>query len=231
MDDYLTEHEQWEALKAWLRENGIWIIAGIAVGALGLLGWNWWNARLDRLAVEASSKYEQILEAFDRNDRTRAHTLIDELARDYSGSPYVDQANLAAARAAVQAGDFSDAAARLTKVMQESDDRELALVARLRLARLQIAQQKPDEAIATLNGVPDPGAFAPRFHEVRGDALYAKGDKAGALKEYLAARAGTSIGSVDAQLLELKINDLEGEGTASPDESAPKATGDSAPTE
>ena len=35
----------------------------------------------------------------------------------------------------------------------------------------------------------EPGEFAPRFAEVRGDVLLAKGDKAGALREYLAARA------------------------------------------
>ncbi|HEY8507012.1 MAG TPA: tetratricopeptide repeat protein, partial [Steroidobacteraceae bacterium] len=128
-------------------------------------------------------------------------------------------------------GDLSDAASRLRKVMEETDDRELALVARLRLARVQIAQEKPDDAIATLNAVADPGAFAARFHEVRGDALYAKSDKAGALKEYLAARAGTGIGSVDAELLELKINDLEGEGITPAGDSAPSAAGGAAPTE
>ena len=39
MDDYLSEKEQWEAVKSWLRENGLWIIAGIALGAVGLSGW------------------------------------------------------------------------------------------------------------------------------------------------------------------------------------------------
>jgi predicted negative regulator of RcsB-dependent stress response len=80
-------------------------------------------------------------------------------------------------------------------------------VARLRLARVQIAQQKSDDALATLNGV-QPGAFGPRFHEVRGDADLAKGDKAGALAEYRAARAMDMGGGRDATLLDLKISDL-----------------------
>ncbi len=91
--------------------------------------------------------------------------------------------------------------------MSRTKDGELALVARLRLARVQVAQNKLDDALATLNGV-KAGAFEARFHDARGDVLFAKGDKAGALKEYEAARAGTDNRSVDPQTLQLKINDL-----------------------
>jgi predicted negative regulator of RcsB-dependent stress response len=92
-------------------------------------------------------------------------------------------------------------------VMEHTQDKELGLITRLRLARVQIAQQKPDDAITTLGG-PPPGAFAPRFHEVRGDAYHAKGDNAAALKEYQAARTSDASGVTDTQLLDLKITDL-----------------------
>ena len=101
MDDYLSENEKWEAVKQWLRENGLSIVAGIAVGAAGLGGWKWWQAREERLALEASAKYEQVLEAFARGDPTRAKTLISELERDHAKSPYVDQAHLLSASSAV----------------------------------------------------------------------------------------------------------------------------------
>jgi len=52
--------------------------------------------------------------------------------------------------------------------------------------------------------VPEPGAFGPRYHEVRGDAYYAKGDRAAALKEYRSAQAGAAGDS----FLALKIADL-----------------------
>ncbi len=41
-----------------------------------------------------------------------------------------------------------------------------------------------------------------------------KGDKAGALKEYEAARVGADDRSVDAQSLQLKINDLKADAPA-----------------
>jgi predicted negative regulator of RcsB-dependent stress response len=221
VEDYLSEKEQWEAIKSWFRENGLWIVAGIAVGALGIGGWRWWESHLDQVGREASGKYEQVLQAFGRGDRTEGLVLLGDLEHNYSSSPYVDQAKLAAARVYVEGNELDKANTELQAVSQRSKDPHLALLARLRLARVQIAQQKPDDALATLNGV-EPGAFAPRFHEVRGDAFYAKGDKTGALTEYRAAR-GMDVGSgvTDTSLLDLKISDLVAD--AAPLPSAAKA--------
>lgn len=213
MEDYLSEKEQWEWLKAWIRTNGLWIIAGIAVGAGILAGWRWWEARTDRIALEAGAKYQQVLDALDRGNKARADTLTTELERDYPSSPYTDQARLIAARVAVEGLDFGKAASILQDVMNGTKDKQLALVARLRLARVQLAQGKPDEALTTLNAV-DPGAFQARYDVVRGDALYAKGDKAGALKAYQSARLGALTQSVDVQSLDLKIDDLRAEQPA-----------------
>jgi predicted negative regulator of RcsB-dependent stress response len=221
VESYLSEKEQWEAIKGWFRENGLWIVAGIAVGALGIGGWRWWDSHLDQVGREASGKYEQMLMALGRGDRTEALVLLGDLEHNYSSSPYVDQAKLAAAGVYVNVNELDKANTELQAVIQHSKDPHLALLARLRLARVQIAQQKPDDALATLNGV-EPGAFASRFHEVRGDANYAKGDKAGALTEYRAAR-GMDMGSgvTDTSLLDLKISDLVADAAPSP--SAAKA--------
>jgi predicted negative regulator of RcsB-dependent stress response len=226
VDDYLSEKEQWEWLKGWVRSNGLWIVAGILVGIGILLGWRWWQARTDRIALEAGAKYQLILEAMDKGDKTRAQTITSELERDYASSPYVDQANLIAARGAVESNELDKAAGILKSTMEKTQDPQLALVARLRLARVQLAQNKADEAIATLNAV-DAGAFKPRFAEARGDALLAKGDKPGALKEYQNAREGLNTQSVDAQALDLKIGDLTADNVVVP--APPPATVDAKP--
>jgi predicted negative regulator of RcsB-dependent stress response len=102
--------------------------------------------------------------------------------------------------------------------MESAPDKEMRMIARLRLARVQAAQAKYDEALATLK-VDEPGEFAPRLADVRGDVLLAKGDRAAALREYLAARTGDSKGRVDTELLDLKIRDLGGTPPKSADES------------
>lgn len=223
MDETLSEREQWEVLKEWLKGNAAWIVAGVAVGALALAGWRWWEARQDRLGREASQKYEQIVAAFDRGDRTQALSLMGELEREHAESPYVDQVHLAESRLDVQSGQLDKASAGLRAVMEKTRDPQLALVARLRLARVQMAQNKLDEALATLGGVADAGAFAPRYSEAKGDVYYAKGDKAAALAEYRTALQGGPAGSVDTDLLDLKINDLTGGAPAASPPAAPPA--------
>jgi predicted negative regulator of RcsB-dependent stress response len=218
VDDYLSEAEQWERVKAWVRQNGLWIVGGVALGVIALVGWRWWGSHQNTAAVQAAEKYQAVITAFEKGDRTLGLATIEELKRDYKSSPYADQADLLAARVFVEGGELDKAAARLKGVMDSTKDGELAKVARLRLGRVQVAQGKPDDALSTL-AVANAGAFAPRYHEARGDAYYAKGDKANALKEYESARKGGDFDVVDAQLLDLKIKDLSG-GSAGASEPA-----------
>jgi predicted negative regulator of RcsB-dependent stress response len=195
----------------------------VAIGVLGLVGWRWWEQRVEQQALAASAKYSQTLEAFGRSDRIRAFTLIDELRKDHASSPYADQADLLAARSLVETNELAKAAERLTRVMSGSRDDELKLVARLRLARVQLAQGNPDLALGTLDGA-SAGAFAARFEEVHGDVLYAKGDKPGALRAWRKALESDSDGSVDRGGLELKIGDVVADGVAEPAMTAPAST-------
>jgi predicted negative regulator of RcsB-dependent stress response len=213
VDDLLTEGEQWEAVKAWLRSNGPALVAGLAIGALGLFGWRWWDARNERLAVEAGAKYMQVLEALDRAEIRTAGNHLDELKKEFPSSAYVGPAQLAVARVYIATNEMEKAATELRSVMTDSKDEQLRLVARLRLARVLVSQGKIDAALAMLGTLPQGSAFAGRYAEARGDALLAKGDRAAALKEFLAARAATALpatgGVAGADQLELKINDLK----------------------
>lgn len=208
MEEYLSENEKWEWIKGWLRQNVPWILAGIAVGAAGVAGYRWWGSHVDGQDLQAGAIYQQVVQGFSKGDRTTALVNLGKLEREYPSSPYLDQAKLLAARDYVESGDLAKAHTELQNVMEHTRDQDLGLITRLRLARVQIAQEKPDDAIATLGGVPNPGAFAGRFHEVRGDAYHAKGDNAAALKEYQAARTGNLTGTTDTQMLDLKITDL-----------------------
>ncbi len=144
---------------------------------------------------------------------TNPLTLIDELRQDHGSSPYADQADLLAARSLVETSELGKAVERLTRVMKDSRDEQLHLVARLRLARVQLAQGNPDIAMATLDGAAA-GAFAARFDEVRGDVLYAKGDKPGALRAWRKALEIDVDGSLDRPAVELKVADLLADGVA-----------------
>jgi predicted negative regulator of RcsB-dependent stress response len=206
VSEYVDEREQWERAVTAAKESAPWVIAGLVIAAAGYAGWQYWQQRTTRQALEAANRYERALDAFGRNDLNGGLALADALIRDFPSSPYAIQAELAAARVQVESDALEQAAARLRHVLETTTDHELALIARLRLARVQLALHQPDLALSTLNAV-DAGAFAARFAAVRGDALLAKGDRAGALREYRAARS-SGENTVDGGLLDLKISDL-----------------------
>lgn len=209
MDDYLSEREQIDRVRKWVRENAPWALAGILIGVAALVGWQQWQNWQERKSLSASQKYEQAIESLANDDREGATKLATQLKADYASTPYGDMAELALARFHVEEGKYAEAAKYLADVMDTSEDAQLQLVARLRLARVQRADGKLDEALATLNGA-QPGGYAPAFAVVRGDVLLEKGDRAGALAAYREAMAAKDDGQVDRELLQLKINDAGG---------------------
>jgi predicted negative regulator of RcsB-dependent stress response len=207
VSEYLSDKEQWELIRAAIRDNWLSVVVVLALAISAFEGWRWWQGHLDTRGVQASAAYTRMIDALEKGDRTQGFTLLGQLERDYPSSPYTEQAKMLAARIYVEGNELDKAVRELETVMKDSKDHELALVARMRLARVEIAQGKPDVALATLAAA-EPGAFAGRYAEVRGDADYAKGDKAAALKEYRSAAAGAEG---DAALLNLKIADLAAE--------------------
>ena len=211
----LNEQEQWELAKQKIRELWIYVVGGIALGLGGLGAWNWWQERREVQAETASARYEELIQAFQRNDATRGMTLLEELKSQYPWTPYPALGTLIAVRVQVDGNELDKAAAGLKYVMDSAKDDEIRLIARMRLARVMSSQGKHDEALALLN-VEDAGEFAPRLSDTRGDVLLAKGDRDGALREYLAARASPNDGRLDQDILDLKIRDLGGTPPASP---------------
>lgn len=214
MDEYMNEQEQWEFVRNWVRQNALWVVAGVALAAAGLWGWQAFQAHKEATLVAAGEQFEQLVQAFGKDDRKTVAKLADKLSAEYPHTGYAEQGQLAAARMLVENNELPAAQARLQQVSESTSDHELALVLRMRIARLQIEQHQADAALATLAAA-EPGAFAGRYAEVRGDALLVKGDRAGALKAYREAQsaqqtqqAAQSSGPAGDDLLALKINEL-----------------------
>lgn len=207
MDDYLSEQEQWDLVKKWLRENTVWLLAGVLIAVAGIAGWRWYQARVEAQLLAAGRLYDQLTAAYDKRDQAEVGKLATQLQSEHGGTGYADHAQLAAARLHLENSQHAQAVELLQKLLAATKDPQLALVVRLRVARIQIDQGKADDALATLQGAGTTGAFAPRYAEVRGDALLAKGSRDEALKAYQEALAANSLG-VDSELLKLKIAEL-----------------------
>jgi len=199
-------------------EYAPWLIGGAVIGAALFFGYRYYQSSGNERALKAAVQWSAMTDALQANDRSRSRQIAEALIKDYAHTPYADQAELTLARLDVEDGQLENAIAPITQVMNNSKDTELRQIARLRLARILTDQGKADAALKTL-GEGTPGAFASRYHEVRGDALYAKKDTAGAVSEYKAALGAADLGDTDAALLELKIQDL-GAAAAPPPASA-----------
>lgn len=213
-EEYLTDDEQLEAVKRAFSEYAPWILGGVVLGVGGWFGIQSYRSHQNALAMQAAEQFTQMTNALQLNDGKKSRQIADGIIKNYPSSPYADQAKLTLARIDVEENKPAEAAAPLTEVMNSSKDAELKQIARLRLARILIDQGKPDDAIKTL-AQGTPGSFASQYHEVHGDALYAKKDVAGAIAEYKQA-LGSSDGGADAALLQLKLTDLASNEKAKP---------------
>lgn len=212
VDEFLSEREQAEQLRLWLRENWIWLVAGVAIAIGGYYGWRWWEARQSARSVEAGARFSAMLDALGRNQREEGLRIGTEVTGEYADTPYADHAALLLARMDVDSGELARAERRLAEVARASDDPDLRIVARLRLARVQLALGRYDDALATLDAIDSP-ALAARVEELRGDVRLAQGDKSAALEAWRRAQAAAAAGSdtgrlVDSELLGLKIDEL-----------------------
>jgi predicted negative regulator of RcsB-dependent stress response len=213
-EEYLTDDEQLEAVKRAFSEYAPWILGGVVLGVGGWFGVQYYRSHQNAQAMKAAEQFTQMTTALQMNDSQKSLQIANGLIKDFPASPYADQAQLTIARIDVDGGKAADAVAPLTQVMSNSKDAELKQIARLRLARILIDQGKPDDAIKTL-AEGTPGSFAGRYHDVRGDALYAKKDISGAVAEYQKALI-TSDGGAEASLLQLKLADLASNDKAKP---------------
>jgi predicted negative regulator of RcsB-dependent stress response len=153
VDEYLSEREQAEQLRHWLRENWIWLVAGVALTLGGYYGYRWWDTRQSERAIAAGERFAAMLDAIGAGRREDGLRIAGEVTGEYADTPYADQATLVLARLDVDAGDFAAAETKLAKVASESRDPDLRTVARLRLARVQLAAGRYDDALKSLDAV------------------------------------------------------------------------------
>lgn len=208
VDELLSDEEREEALLHWWRDNWRWILAGILVGIGMLVGWRYWQSYRVQHAEHAAQLYGDAQAALNGNDLGKAEAALKQLETDFNSTAYTQQAQMLLAKAYVEAGEFAKAEPLLRAVADQSKDKELADIAQLRLARLLIQQGKHDEAVQLLQPLTT-GGFSAQAHEIRGDALVAKGDAQGARAEYAAALAVTDA-QLDRALVELKLQDVGG---------------------
>ncbi|SFS13388.1 Putative negative regulator of RcsB-dependent stress response [Dyella sp. OK004] len=202
-DDY----EQSERVQKWLRQNGLSIVVGVAIGLVGIFGWQQWNQHKANHQGDASQLYLQIQNAAASGKTDTAEALTEALLKDYADTPYAVFA--AGDRAVRQVNDkqLDKALVSLNWAESHASASELKSLVQLRIAQVQLAQDKAAEAIATLDRM-GPKSYVGLSQELRGDAQVKLGHPDDARKAYEAAKAALGEGAPQSGALQLKLDNL-----------------------
>lgn len=202
-----TEAEQVEDLKRWWEQNGKWVVIVLVLGVSGFVGGTVWNNHQLAQKVAASAKFDAVFQLIDNGQDEQAMAEASKLIEQYRETDYAAGAALALAKLQSDKKDYDAARLHLQWILDNSQNAEMKNVASLRLARLLLAQQKLDEALALANPA-TPGAYAAAFAMMRGEILQAKGDKAAARIAYQAALDSKTISPQTRDAIRMKMDEL-----------------------
>ncbi len=207
MTEYLTEQEQIQQLKTWVKQYGPTIILGIVIALILSTGWRYWQNYQNKILIHASNVYDEMLTLRAQNNEEGATVQAKKLLAHYRKTPYADMASLLLARNAVLKKDYPEAIQQLDQVMNHSKNASIREIARIRTARILLTQQKADEALALLNKMDDKN-YLGLVDEVRGDAYLVKKDPDAARKAYQLALQELPNDEVTRPILEMKYANL-----------------------
>lgn len=211
MSDYLSDEEQIERLKRWIKSYGSAALTGVLLALIAFFGWHYWEKRQENKNIETFSQYQKILTdsegaMVDKAAQSRFISNVQTLVKSDPNSIFALQALLLQAKVTSAQGEWAGAEKALTQAVGlKVKDQGLVNIAWLRLARIQAAQNKSDVALTSLKNVSEP-AFIASAEELRGDILVQKNDVAGAKVAYEAAWAALVKRQQTRELLKVKMN-------------------------
>ncbi len=209
MDDLQSEKEQIEEMRAWWSEYGNYVLGGIAIAVIGLFGFNQYRNSTLESQYQASGLYEQLANLVVDGDVDEAEVIIGQLTTDFGDSAYAIQGRLAMSRLYMDQNRDEDAAAELRDLLAGVAAEEFKHVARLRLAKVLLYQDKAQEAVDLLEPHEGENAFAQRYADTLGDAYVALDRVVDARAAYQRALIESGTGAtVDQNFVRLKLLDL-----------------------
>jgi len=201
VSDYLTEEEQLAKLQNWWQRNGTSLVVGLVLVIAGVVGWRWYQSYTAERVIRASDLYAEFLVASGEAQ----DTLADEIVAGGNATAYPALVLMQRARDAAAAGDLAAAEAHLAQVVTLASGVPLADLARVRLARVQHALGRHDDALQTLGEIRSAG-YLSVAHELKGDIHLARDERALAHQAYVAALADV-LAEDQRPLLEIKVAD------------------------
>jgi predicted negative regulator of RcsB-dependent stress response len=218
---YESDEEQIEALKRWWKENGGSLLTGTVIVLVVLFGSRQWQGAQLAKAEEASDLYENFIplvadfqtNGLDDSGIASLEVFYNQLRNDHTDTIYTRYGAMLMASVYVAQENYDQASAELNWILDNPElgfmqkaEEELFLSARLRLARVMLAQGQAQQALDLIIAV-EPLELVASYAEVQGDAYLQLGQIEQARSAYERAIAA---GQGNNNFIELKLLGLEG---------------------
>lgn len=207
MEAYATEEQQLEALKQWFKKHGNRLTWGLIIILAIIAGTRYWYHHQTVITDQTSENYVAMMSAFEQNDQTTLKSKAELLIKDYPQSPYASLAALVVAHQAVKEGDYKNAAEGYEWVIKHGKQADFQALARARLMRLLIAENKNDEALALFDEQ-KARAYLSLMAEMKGDILLKNKDIKGAISSYELALKSVKEEGMVGPFLKVKLEEL-----------------------
>lgn len=206
MADFETDEQQVEALKEWWAKNGKMVIGGAIIGFGAIFGVQSWTQYKQTQGEAASIAFTQLSASMAAANINTVVQHGEQIINTYPSSIYAALSALMMAKAHVDLNDLAAAHSSLQWVVDNSDQADLISIARLRMARVLLADDKANLALTILNQH-EGSAYQAMVEEIRGDIHIVLGDVAQARVDYKAA-LDALLPDDDRSVLKMKLDNL-----------------------
>lgn len=198
MSDLLTEEEQAERLKNWLKEYGLSIGLLIVVSLAGVVGWRYFQEYRVEDRQQAANLYFDYVEA-----RALGEPVDEQLQRlrdDHSNSTYLVYTLLYEGKDAVEDKAYEKAVEIYSEAFEAASNDTLRDLIATRQARIEAELDRFESALQTLSVVRT-GGYKSLALEIQGDIHARQGNATDARLAYIAAKEALNQGQSEEALL------------------------------
>ena len=196
-----------EQFKNWWAQFGNYLITFLIIISVGVGGFRYWDTIQSNKAKDASVSFESVLELLNKGEKKKAQSLIKNIKQDFPNLAYTQLAMLLEANILVTENNYKEAEEILIELIDSDPIKGLTQVAASRLARLYLAQKKPEKAMEVIsNKVMD--KVEGGLWELRADIAAAMGENEKALVLYNQALEQSQLLGYPTNNIILKKNNL-----------------------
>ncbi|OGV40933.1 MAG: hypothetical protein A3F46_09100 [Legionellales bacterium RIFCSPHIGHO2_12_FULL_42_9] len=207
MSVYMTEEEQLQAIKKWWLRYNTPILVLLSVVMLIVAGYRYWNWHHEKILIQASTVYERLMVSFSEHKNKEIRSYANQLITHYDQTVYADVARMTLAKIDVAKDQAEKAKQLLEDVVNHTTVPAFKQIAKIRIARLLLAQKSFDQALSQLSVIDD-NAYMTIVNELKGDIFVEKGDYQHAIKSYRQAISEAKTHGIGNLFLEMKTNEL-----------------------